>query len=669
MIFLRLDFIVGKVKVAEDVNSLLVLTLDDEDADGVYAGTAVYTATELTNALIQKQLTLQNAEIVRKPPKKYVLKYRNCDAQTLGVLELPSIDSDEDGTIVTAALLPLAAIVADGSGLLGTDGNSGDVIGYLMCGADGVPVCYTPQYVAENFAELSIKYNPFVIKDGFADLRDPRTFPHIDEKYVYDCIHIDDNDNILIGLDDGVAAVEDSAEYAVDDTVDDTVDAEQNNEITEESIALSDDFNADITVPDFDTFENDTDFEDSIVDVTENDEVISVEDETDISETDVNESYTLDGSTSADTETNAEADYVENSDVDVLETVPVADVATDMLDIPEIEGVNSSEDESIVLRDVQGSNEADVINNANTDTQDFDAEEDFNATELDAINAEAELMNVDIDVTAATDTIDIGVVTDTADVDVPAIPVITVTTTEGTTELTFGKNTVADFIRAINLDGVNADTAESTILCDKPIVFSRDCATQVHDTAANTSLLSIVIPPEFDIAFGAAFFAKCSVLETYSNVRSTYISQGQFMQCTNLKNVIVGAIENVPDIAFYMCENFDATELIAQNDLKTIGIAAFMQTATTSVKMPKTLVKLSAIAFKSCKMLQQINFNQYIASNCGKMVSKFMQTTTITFDTIRTQDAYVFADCGDVKTNLTAESLEYIHKLLFGTLV
>lgn len=108
--------------------------------------------------------------------------------------------------------------------------------------------------------------------------------------------------------------------------------------------------------------------------------------------------------------------------------------------------------------------------------------------------------------------------------------------------------------------------------------------------------------PEGVTALGNVAFAysnKMTSLTLPDSLKT--IGKMAFSDCQSLTEITVPVqVENIPDYCFYRCKNLKTADL--NNNIKTIGMAAFACTAVSQIDLPTALVTIGEAAFADTPM-------------------------------------------------------------------
>lgn len=111
-----------------------------------------------------------------------------------------------------------------------------------------------------------------------------------------------------------------------------------------------------------------------------------------------------------------------------------------------------------------------------------------------------------------------------------------------------------------------------------------------------------------EIGFKACY--QCDGLSSVTLPNSIIkISNEAFRECKKMTNIKMSeSLEEIGDYAFYKCTGTEQVDL--PNSLKTIGWYAFFNTSIKSIKIPKTVSTINAMAYGNCSYLKTIVFEE-----------------------------------------------------------
>ena len=231
---------------------------------------------------------------------------------------------------------------------------------------------------------------------------------------------------------------------------------------------------------------------------------------------------------------------------------------------------------------------------------------------------------------------------------------------------------------------------------DRPVIGIEDNAFSGY-----TQLKSISIP-YFVTEVGENAFAGCESLETVYVGKVDSIGKNAFAKCENLKTVYVSSVEDwcnisfanmaanpmyyatefcddgepvedlvipfmvdqVPDFAFYECENIKSVTI--EGALK-IGRSAFYGSAIESVDIKWGVTEMGELAFADCSSLTTVQLGEKIEVIGEYAFLRCAQLDKITVPaTVKSIEASAFSDCVSLGTVNLNEGLEYIGDCAFS---
>ena len=114
----------------------------------------------------------------------------------------------------------------------------------------------------------------------------------------------------------------------------------------------------------------------------------------------------------------------------------------------------------------------------------------------------------------------------------------------------------------------------------------------------------------------------------YNNIKKTVITRycAVFANCTKLKSVKLGGVENIRKKTFANCQNL--TTVTTGKSLKSVGDYAFYKCSSlNSVTLPKNVASLGIRAFARCTKLKTVNVKSTSLKKVGLDAFKIINKT------------------------------------------
>jgi hypothetical protein len=132
--------------------------------------------------------------------------------------------------------------------------------------------------------------------------------------------------------------------------------------------------------------------------------------------------------------------------------------------------------------------------------------------------------------------------------------------------------------------------------------------------AATTSLTSIEIPNSVTL-IGSSAFEGSGLTEVEINGPNVTLGSGSFQQMGQLRSVVIGSgVTSIPDQAFYNNYADMLQNITLSNSVTSIGSAAFLGAAITTLVIPDSVISIDGRAFEQNVHLTTVEMGRNVAS-------------------------------------------------------
>ncbi|EAX96890.1 surface antigen BspA-like [Trichomonas vaginalis G3] len=199
----------------------------------------------------------------------------------------------------------------------------------------------------------------------------------------------------------------------------------------------------------------------------------------------------------------------------------------------------------------------------------------------------------------------------------------------------------------------------------KHVYFENNDSMTIGASAfANSYIQSIEMPPGLKKIEGKAF-AACHNLEnvTFLGNQLKSIPDSCFIDAYNLKYITLPkSIESIGNYAFQSCTNLKNLGIATLNSLTSIGIAAFMWSGITSVRLSDSVSTIGSAAFNASKITDLsicCNISQMMCQYCTSLTTLELRGGVCEIN------IYAFKGCSSLTGFTIPQTLHFIKSFAF----